>query len=313
MKKILIIILILMLVGCTKEKPKPPNTEYEDKLANEAKIVEKSLKSLSSTIVSKSYVSGLPEIVYEIEIEPRLQIQRIFILVDGQPSEFSLNGSKMAMYQDMQGDDFTSTKITVKPSVKGKKKGDTSVVTSYVVYMDDTLEFTDYLSSFYRADILGVNTEIELDSFNESGIVPREFEFTQTVVDKPDSGIQFMNQFMEVAQTSTILGIQTKDMFSNSSNGNGFMYDKDLEYYLAKIGVDDILVYPLLNGEYMTKDNQIISFYFPKSKEKDEMFYTSFELQEFNIKQGDIITLLTWNTETKQAESSPAHIAIEPQ
>ena len=311
-RKVILVILMLIVSGCTKNQPdnskplpsdpKPPSVE-----------IDVTKYGSSSTLIGVESNSGLPELTYELKFETVAPIQRIFVLVDGQPSEFSLNGSEMSMYHDMQGEDFSSEKIRVNPSINGKKKGDKAVVTPYLVLMDESISYTNNLYVFYLGKSLGVSAEIELESFVESKVTPRKSEFTQKLLSKFESEKQEIQSLIMSAETVAQLGIHTNDTYHNKKGFNGFVYDEKLEYYLSKVGIGDVLVYPLLNGKYMTDEDGILSYHFPKSKEIDEMAFSAFDLQKYNIQKGDIITLLTWDINEKTDGHSYAKIAIDPE
>ena len=311
-RKIIFVVLLMIMSGCVKNQPKEPNSSSRVP-SGTTPLTDGSEYTKLSTLLSSNMSSGLPELTYYLEFSALAPIQRIFVLVDGQPSEFSLNGSEMAEYQDMKGKDFSSEKMLIRPKVKGKKKGDSVTISPVLVLMDESLVFPDYYTySLYFGDSFGVDVDVELEEFEVGAVVPRNFEFSKNItVEHNNEKDYVIKDIIESSQTVQLLGIQTKDMVNNTVSRDGYVYDRNLDYYLTKIGIHSIIVYPLLNGEYMKKDDQIVSFYFPESNTPDEMFYTPFELQEFDIKEGDIITLVIWDTEKKTLEHGPAKIAIE--
>lgn len=308
-RNILLLFAIFVLSGCSKNADKQEQLVPKEQ-NNEVNMINPSDYRTTSTLIDVSN-DGVIEISYEVKFGKIAPIRRIFLLTDGYPAEFSLNNSDMAYYHDMEGDDLSQIKIAVKPSVKNKNVGDEVIVTPFIVLMDESINFTDDLFVFYSGDRLGVNAQTELSDYVESKIEPVNIEFSEKVVAKSDDEKQKVQHLLVNAQEEPFLNIVTKDSFINSKGMHGFDYVSEETYYVSKIGVGEIYIYPLLNGEYMKRNGEILSFFFPESEYDEQMYYAPFDLKEYNIKNGDIITFLTWNSNKNEPIYGGGKIAIQ--
>lgn len=316
-RKVAIILLVLVLIaGCSKKETPTP----DDKVAvDDKKGIPTNLEMASSSILLTEKAEYIDDntilLQYNVSsiAEPEGTL-RLFALVDGYISELAVNGDNFGLYQDIEGTFEESLfNIKIKPSHSGQ---DNEMVNIMILSMPMTsaIDFYDSLWSYYIAKSFGASASFEMKNYIQSNQKFIGQSSTRKLIneDFDPEGIDTKQTYLEnieVNSFSTILISSSNEYFLRQGM-DGLKYDSNEQYSITKIGVGDYFVYPLLNGEFMYENGEMIAYILEESDSIDDITYYPLNLQSYNLKKGDIISLLMWDT-TDRSPSGVSYIVVE--
>lgn len=312
----IILIALVIIVGCSKKETPTP----DDKVAvDDKKGIPANLEmAISSTLLTEK-VEYIDEDTILLQYKTSSIAEpdgtlRLFALVDGYISELAVNGDKFGLYQDIEGTFEESLfDIKIKPSHSGQNNEMVNIMI-FSVPMTNAIDFKDSLWSYYIAKSFGVSTSFEIKNYIKSNqkfigqasirklsnedFDPERVDTLQTYLDN-----------IEVNSISSILISSSTEYFLKQVM-DGIKYDRNEQYSITKIGIGDYFAYPLLNGEFMYENGEMIAYKLDEADSIDDITYYPLNLQSYNLKKGDIITLLMWSS-TDSSPSGVSYIVVE--
>lgn len=314
MKKItsILLIVLILLSGCVKNVEKKPiienNGPQEINRSGGTEILE----------INDNYNNeGLIEVVFSMTLSYVAEVERLFVLVDGILSELSVNGSEMALYQDINEDtDFSRIQLVVKPSQIDNIVGENATLKFFRVGIEDSIVFGDDLNYLYSGENLLGDVNVKITKAEFSPLKPILPETSKEFVENEefeDRGTFLFKEMQDEASEYSMITILSEDQsFLYDEQGfDGLFYQKGKKHVLGKMGAGSYYVYPLLNGNFMLdSDGNPLLYYYPDSPEL--MLYSPFDLEAYNVDYGDIISFLGYSPENEYSNfSTQSRILLE--
>lgn len=295
------VLILIFMSACVKNKPEvvePPASSTNNEMLR------------SSVELKSSDFSGVyPTLEFSYEFSKELKLLRFYVLVDGIPSEFSLNDAGWGFCHDYDKQTEEALKFTIKASDFSDKISEEAIISVVSLINIGEIEDITVLLSEFTTNNFGVSSIGVIKEYSPNNIKMKSADF-EIIPDKDDKYVgPFINGNDGVLDR---LALADQNMEFRTVQNISFLYDESLKYYVTKLGYSNYYVYPLINGNFTMEDNSIMGLDFTQSEEALKRQYGEIDFKGLGLDFNDIVSYIVWDKDKQEVVMGPAFMVLDP-